>query len=412
MTETEIIYLPFTSPDQIVKFPSNVLFRVYYLEAPLGLLSLTYEGGKFLNNFVNINGFHTGVGFQSLDCDEPYEITFDHIMKNGFNLTSLLPTIVNGDLVWNNQMQINIGNYIDKHYWERSTYICTITSEQLTIIQNWILNTWIPKNPIYSLFSGSKSSSTQDLFNPIFRPSICDTFAYAMFNYIADTNGGLLVDPVNTGTGFDICIEYVTVPNVSISAFIGETGTMVPVDYESNKQEIITFYEAFLEEVSELEKVTSDIEKLIEQIRNDPNLSPDEKNALIWQLVHDVFTFINIIAEAYLTFETIYYYGYSPDNVTPGYWKMTKPKIELTYTNSNLKRSYNALSYDGKTVEDAYTVPKSCKCVTPVPSEEEPITSGVTSDEGIPIWVWIIVGIIILIIIIVIFVIIFTAGEN
>jgi len=173
MEDTIATYAAFKSSNQILSFPTDLKFRVYYLEAPLSFLGERI-GIKFVDNLLSINGFHTGIGFQSLDKSRPFEFTFDEVIAKGFVISALLPTIGDGTLKWNNEPEITLGSFIDKFYWERSTYICTITSSQIVEIQNWILNVWIPNNPIYSLISAINSKSDSDVFNPIFRSSICD----------------------------------------------------------------------------------------------------------------------------------------------------------------------------------------------------------------------------------------------
>src|SRR5436305_13598317 len=112
-------YTPFTSPDQILRFSPNLKFRLYYLEAPLSFLGETV-GIQFVDNILTINGFHTGIGFQCTDAQFPIEFTYDDVVAKGFAISSLLPEIVNNDLVWKNQPEITQGSFIDKIYWERS----------------------------------------------------------------------------------------------------------------------------------------------------------------------------------------------------------------------------------------------------------------------------------------------------
>ena len=186
-TSPPVTYTPYVSRNQILTFPPELTFRIYYLEAPLSALGDTF-GRNLANNLVSINGFHTSVGFQSTDKSLANEFTLGLDLENGFAISSFVPEIVTkagvDDLVWNDLTQINLGSYIDRTYWESSSYIGTVTSTQVLQIQNWIFDDWIPKNPIYSIASGIKSTDSEDIFNPIFRPSLCDTFCYSIYNFI------------------------------------------------------------------------------------------------------------------------------------------------------------------------------------------------------------------------------------
>src|SRR6266496_3520022 len=161
MTQNEntvCTYTTFNSSSQILRYSSNLKFRLYYLEAPLSFLGERI-GIQFVDNLLSINGLHTGIGFQCTDQSQPFEFTFDEIVAQGFTISALLPEISNGNLIWHNQPEITLGSFIDEFYWERSTYICTVNSSQLIAVQEWILNVWIPNNPIYSLLSAINSES-------------------------------------------------------------------------------------------------------------------------------------------------------------------------------------------------------------------------------------------------------------
>ena len=200
------LYAPFTSPDQILKFSKNLNFRVFYLEAPISFLSETLLDSNLINNLGQLNIFHSGLGFQCTNEKQPFEFTFDYNIIKGFNATSLIPTIQDNNLIWDNDATVYLGNYIDRDYWNHSSYIGTVTAEQLITMQRWILNVWNPDNPIYVLFSGVESSSREDLFNPIMRSSTCFDFAYSLIDFVKND--------------LRVCIEYPTVPNLTISTFI------------------------------------------------------------------------------------------------------------------------------------------------------------------------------------------------
>jgi hypothetical protein len=392
---TVATYTPYNSPNQIIRFNDNLKFRVYYLEAPLSFLGERL-GINVLNNLISINGFHTAIGFQCTDKNTPYEFTFDVDITSGFIFDSILPKIITNpdgtkDLVWNNAQEVTLGNFIDKFYWERSTYICTTTGQDIFKIQEWILNTWIPNNPIYSLFSAVKSVSPDDLFNTLFRASICDTFCYSMLYYIRGTDGGSQLDPVfnNNNPGLRVCIEYATVPNVSINTFIIPFQSMlIPVDFVSNKNAIIAFYEQFESDLSQLTVIKSNIEQLLQQFQQAP---PDQKLDIAKQIAEQISDAIILLLTVYSTFPVAYYYGYSGNQIQ--YWQINNPDAVALYTNSNLTRSYPAWTVGGGTVVDDFTDPIDCNCNCQVNSESSTST------------IWFYILIIIIVIIIIIFII-------
>ena len=391
-------YTPFNAYNQILEFPLDLKFRVYYLEAPLSFLGERI-GIQYVNNLLSINGFHTGIGFQCTDKSRPYEFTFDEIVAQGFVISALLPQIIgtgpDATLKWNNQPQITLGSFIDKFYWERSTYMCTITSSQLITVQNWILKTWIPNNPIYSLLSAIKSTSENDVFNPIFRSSICDTFCYSMLFFIQGVDGGDQTDPTYifiTTEQPNICIEYVTPSNLSIAAFVSsEPNSIIPVDFESNKLAIISFYIEFEAAINEAVNLETTIQQLISELQA-AHLA--ERYALIRQITNELFTLLHVIDNIYEGFPVAYYYGYGTgSNIGKvQYWQINNPELFLTYINSNLKRSYPSIDYLDKNILDNFSLDLDCDC-------------RIIIDETSWFW-WIIIGIIIIIFILLIIIII------
>lgn len=326
------LYVPFTSPNQILNFSKNLTFRVFYLEAPLSILSETLLDSNLINNIGQLNIFHSGLGFQCTSERQPFEFTFDYNLINGFNATTLLPTIQDDDLIWNNEATVYLGNYIDRDYWNHSSYIGDITADQLITIQRWILNVWNPENPIYVLFSGVESSSRQNLFNPIMRSSTCFDFAYQLIDFMKNN--------------LRVCIDYPTVPNLTISTFISSfPGSIEPVDFNENRNEIIAFYEEVITFINDNVNIPSDIQQCIEE---------DGCSLNVYAIENDLFTIIQLYEEIYNNFPIVYQYGYLPDG-NLGYWKITQPNPFVSYIKINIKRSYRALDIEGTAVTDAYS---------------------------------------------------------
>nr|QBK90269.1 MAG: hypothetical protein LCPAC102_01820 [Pithovirus LCPAC102] len=338
------LYVPFTSFDQIIKFPSNLNFRVYYLEAPISILSQNVLSQDILNDIIDINIFHSGIGFQSTDINNPIEFTLDYNIINGLNITSLFPTIIqspNGDenLIWNNEAAPFIGNHIDRDYWFQSKYIATISSSQLHNIEKWVLQSWIPQNPIYVLFSGSKSNKRESLFNPFMRSSDCYDFAYFMIEFMKDS--------------LKICIDYATVPNITIATFISSfPGSIVPVSFEENKNDIIEFYRNVNIFIQNIIDIQANIQECIKE---------NSSSLTLYAIENDLFVITQLYDDIYNTFNIIYVFGYLPDG-SIGYWKITNPNPLIDYIKINIKRSYRSIDLEGNSVTDSFSdIIPTCK---------------------------------------------------
>lgn len=347
----EVEYLSFSNRSQILRFSDFLEFRVFLLEAPLSVLTETI-GISLANGLLNINGFHTGVGFQCTDPLYPYEFCLSLELVNGFAISSFIPEIKteNGKrtLSWKNLNKITIGTYIDMDYWDRSTYMTTITSKQLVEIQNWIFDFWIPNNPIYSIASGIKSDSLKDIFNPIFRPSFCDTFSFSLLSFISGVDIGNQLDPIhNLYVGLQHCIDYVTVPNFTLVSFVeSSAGSIVPVSFEQNREEIVSFYETLSNEINDIINIEQVTVFLIQRL-----LRGDNPDVIVRLIEQELFTAISLIATAYQNFSVVYYYGYNDQN-QPQYWKITSPQLFISYINSNLRRNYPSISINNDLIND------------------------------------------------------------
>ena len=322
-------YKIFDSSTQILRFPKNLLFRVYYLEAPLSILSDALVNAGVISSLVELNIFHSGIGFQCVNEKRPFEFTFDYNIIDGLNIMSLVPTIVDNDVIWNNAAKPFIGNFIDRDYWNHSTYIATITPDQLILIQEWIIRTWVPENPNYVLFSGVASNNILEerraLFNPIMRSADCFDFAYAMIQFMKNS--------------LRIRIDYPVVPNLTIAALVGSSpASIVPVDFEANQEEIVAFYQSVID------------------FFNNPNISNvfGASQFNTFSTENDIFSVIQLYAEFYQNLNTIFVFAYHPDG-SPGYWLITNPTVFIDYVQIDIKRSFRAVDTSGQLVTDAYS---------------------------------------------------------
>jgi hypothetical protein len=398
-TDPVTTYTPFESSNQILSYPPETLFRIYYLEAPLSVLGERI-GITFTNSLLEINGFHTAVGFQAIGQSNPLEFTYGLDLANGFAISSFVPEITypNGvpTLRWRDLNKINQGSAIDRNYWDKCVYISTQPAEIVTRLQEWILDQWIPNNPIYSILSGIRSRSTVDIFDPIFRASFCDSFCYAMFDYLGrSTKSG----------GLNRCIDYPVVPNTSVNAFIESyPGAMQPVIFENNREEIVEFYlrlEATLAELSDLEAETI-------QLIQDLAAGGADESTILRLVAQELFTAISLVATVYEGFNVIYYYGYGPTGTnqenTPTYWRIEDPQIYLAYINGPLQRSYPSVNTSGQRVHDGHSdgSPQGCQgtlLCPPIPiSNQNTVTRSASSHLAY----WIAGGILFTIIILVV----------
>lgn len=359
----KIQYTKFENRSQIVSNP-NLNFRVFYLESTISIIGK--DTPKSLSeNLVSLDFFHAGLGFQSIDPNAPLEFTLDYELETGFTLDALLPEIVGeGDdkqLVWNNQTEVLIGNYIDRNYWRTSTYICEISNETLVALQEWTLNTWIPDNPNYSLFSAvlpsqdDPSAPTREtLFNPYMRSSTCNDYCYEAFKFLISR---------------DVCINYVTPPFNNVNAFVLPRDKAEIVNYDEFRFLIIEFYEQLEDEINQIGNLLQQIQEVIEEIETAP---PEEIPALLLELVELVAQVIIQLILVYANFQFVYYYGYTDDPNNSGelvYWRFEEPSIFINYVEGDLYRSYSARTINNVKVIDGYTKPgQTCREVVPPPN--------------------------------------------
>lgn len=332
-------YTPITSTSQIPIFPTDIIFRVYYLEAPLSILAESIGGG-IGNNLIGVNGFHTGLGFQAFDTDNKtylpqYNFTLDLTVAAGFAVSSLLPTIVetpNGrDLRWDNQNQINLGSEIDQMYWTKSTYLLDATSLQTEELFKWILGTWMPNNPYYALFSSSASALKSDIFNPRMRACICDTFVYNCIGYMTSTDRGKLLTPIDPLPGLNIPNRAVTDPNVTVSAFIGSSSDITVVNYSSERESIISFFSNF---ESSLEREFSLLSKLRNLARSLVSQQPPNYQNLLRHLQNELYSIYLVAQRELCKLGEAYYYSYDSSDGQIKYWRIVRPEVYLAYLNS------------------------------------------------------------------------------
>lgn len=354
--------LQFTDPSQIIRLPNSLRFKVYLLEAPLSLLSKAVKAITRGYNIIEINGFHTAVGFQSTDKSQPYEFAFDYGMSSGLSLSAILPNLSpEGTPVWNNFSSVGLFTGINRKYWVYSTYIATVSSEQLITIQEWILEQWIPSNPYYSLFS-----IIGDGVDIPAKASRAESFCFTLFQFMVAQG---------------ICIDYITAPNVTdVSIVTSPSSPATRVPYTGNSEDILLFYSNFAQYLEDVAELGFKIFTTVNKIFTEPDMLFENLKALQNEFFYAVQLFIIFSID----FPYIYYYGYYGNGPDMGYYKIVNPMFYVNYVQSSLKRSYPSL--------DVYGLPNNSDSHVSPDNQCQIVSS---SSSGVLIWVILIVVVVI-----------------
>lgn len=219
------VITPFTSLNQLPAFDCNERFNVFYLEATLGLLKPMVSGR---NHLLQPDVFHTALGIQAQQSQVEFEFDFD-----GDNfLGSFLPIeaeLEKGNLAWDNGAVVNINSFINRNYWEHSSFVANISLRELLLLSRYILE-WYVTNPFYIFFKIVQTATPDSFFNTTFRNSICDTFVNDCLLFLR-----------NTGTP----IEFITPLSTSVAAFVVGDNAPFLLDPDNNPQDkarILRFY--------------------------------------------------------------------------------------------------------------------------------------------------------------------------
>ena len=217
-----------TNFDFLVDYePIKVFYNESILDMATNIIDKILPTELQESNLIQLNGYHTSVGFQS----DSYAFTTDLICENGIGET-LAPDIEGNTLNWNNQNQLtyNDANSVMQNtnipYWDRSTYITTITKKDFMNVLTDIKK-YLTTYPIYALFNVNLSSNT-DLLHPDLHGLTCDSFAYFVLNKLQK---------------YGAKINIMTPPKSNIVTYVADTIT--PLHFSKDKEEIITFYKNY-----------------------------------------------------------------------------------------------------------------------------------------------------------------------
>jgi hypothetical protein len=393
--------MEFHVPD-IVK--NGDLIQVYYLEAPLGLLpqKLARDSSYRESKLFQPNGYHSGVGFSVMKSNGINVEFATELTAESFDAKIFIPNVVrneSGDptgLEWKNKAVYNILPIIDRNYWYKSTFICTITGKMLRNLLEWIKYEYIPRNTMYVLFSVFKCNITPDLgcqvenvFDPILKGTICDDYGFDIFKYLQSS--------------LRVPIEYITTPDyTAIGLSVDNPNNVKQLKWETDSEKIINYYiilnriiDALLTTISDAmagnEKkaildftnllknmgilITNDqILKVIEDISALKKLDMgdivreiiqviqtggkvDPKDNIVEKLLFDIYSIITLFTHNLKT--PIMYYGYSADRV-PTYFYIEDPQgVYVNYLENNLQRDLPSRAITGEIIRDKYTLEKT-----------------------------------------------------
>ncbi|KAM9996916.1 hypothetical protein ACTFIZ_001857 [Dictyostelium cf. discoideum] len=199
----------FTDSDEIV---------VLYLEAPLFF-------SKFGTLLANVNAFHSGLGFYSLNSDETYQVDF--VAVPGV-LESILPNkIENGEIIWNTSGKVQFSNSIDNSgYWSSEKEIMTINNEIFETFLCWAQN-YNESLSYYQLFDVLNRDTDELLVKSV----VCNDFVWAGFNALYNLGGKYINESIIASR------DIVTLYTRESIEYVQDGSTNI---------EVISFYEAML----------------------------------------------------------------------------------------------------------------------------------------------------------------------
>ncbi|CAK7994941.1 Hypothetical protein POVR1_LOCUS459 [uncultured virus] len=286
----------------------------------------------------------SGIGIKSISSAAQHTIEYKLI---NYELgQSLLPTIEGDELIWSNRSCIEITDEINETLWETSIHICTIDNNTLVEMQQWLIQNWIPKNPIYSLIGSSMMPS-----------STCDLFSSNVIAFLT-----------SKGT-----TEKVSIIPPKYLSYQLSSASFTTVDYEIEKPEINKYFSTLSLTLSRLSTET-----------------PAEH-------IKRIISVIN-------SFETIYLLGYHQPGLV-GYWKFVKPVI--TAIPQPIKLTPRAPSHQIKTSTPPVPIQTASVFTLNSSVDPQPIQPITTPNRAWPI---ILAIIIIIIIILIVFFLVYLAG--
>ena len=298
----------------------NDSIKVFYLEAPLSVIPEKYRK-KLASMMINIDGYHTGIGF----VVNNKSFIIDYTATNGIQ-NALLPdenSLDHGQLVWKNGSFIEIGNDKEQSwsnkegYWKKSTYLSTINKEQFLELRRAIQNEFLRINTSYVFFGVKNTLSGKSLL----RESICDNLPLFVIDKLSKS-------PINAN------FDFLTFPYISRTNILTNSVVPTKLDLTKDKEEIIGFYKMVYEKIKEEKKKLNILLKIESEVFS--------KNIDFKK---------NVFSQLFTDMKSIIYYSY--DNDTNGklsYYKFSVDEIQVSYSELNIPRNVTPI-----TIENANT---------------------------------------------------------
>ena len=266
----------------------DAAIELYYTEAPLGGNATPFakpKPGELKPYPITPNVNHSGVGFRVIQKNkEDMEFIFNMVAKD-FGIYVLLPHLNNppnsfDDLSWCNQALYTYISFIDRSYWLKSTYMCTVSRQDFYDLIDWLQGDYVKNNSTYIFLSIIKDISRKSIFNPIRRSCLCDDFCYDIFKYMQHEK--------------NIAIKYTTVPDYStVSLVIGDSKvTQIDMNDKNNQNMVLNFYK-------DVYALSADIFSLV-SVLTDKNSTQEQKADAYNKLKNDLLAIIGPTAGQYL----------------------------------------------------------------------------------------------------------------
>lgn len=283
-----------TNEDYIInlkkpKIPSDSAIEVYYIETPLGgqgTPGYKPQPGELKPYGVIYNVNHTGIGFRIISKNRVNMEFVFNLRVNDFGIYILLPHINENskgfsDMDWCNQVLLTYIPIIDRTYWLKSDYICTINKDDFYALIDWIQGDYQKKRTAYIFLSVIKDVNRKDIFNPIRKSYLCDDFCYDVLWYLQNVR--------------NIAIQYVTVPNYNIATFVIGDNSIKELDMsiEKNRDMVYNYYLS-------IKTIFGDIFNIINVLK-DNKASPEIKALALKKLENDLIKFFGPKAEKYIS---------------------------------------------------------------------------------------------------------------
>lgn len=219
------------------KISKNAAIEVYYTETPLGgqgTIGYKPQPGELKPYGAIYNVNHTGIGFRIIEKNGVITEFVFNLRVSDFGLYILMPHINENskdfsDLDWCNEVLLTYIPIMDRTYWLKSDYICTITRDDFYALIDWIKGDYQLKRTKYIFLSVIKNVNREDIFNPVRKSYLCDDFCYDVLHFLQEQR--------------NIAIQYYTVPDYNIAAFVTDKPVKeLDTSKPENRELIYNFY--------------------------------------------------------------------------------------------------------------------------------------------------------------------------